>query len=93
MIRPLRDQIIIKRTLADTKSVGGIILTQQAKDLPTQGEVVACGNGIMEGGERQPLDVQVGDTVLFPQFAGSDISVEGEVHVIMRDTDVLAVVE
>ena len=93
MIRPLRDHIIIKRTQANTKSAGGIILTEQAQDIPTKGEVVACGNGLLEGGERQPLDVQVGDVVLFPQFAGSEVTIEGEVHVIMKDTDVYAVVE
>ena len=93
MIKPLRDRIVIKRTQADTKSAGGIILTEQAQEVPTEGLVVACGEGLLEGGERQPLDVKVGDLVLFPKFGGTEVEIEGEIHLIMKDSDVFAIVK
>lgn len=98
MIKPLRDRIVIKRTQADTKSAGGIILTEQAQEVPTEGLVVACGEGLLEGGERQALDVKVGDLVLFPQFAGTEVQLgtnplENETYLIMKDSDVFAIVK
>tara|TARA_R110000765_G_scaffold3809_1_gene12003 strand:+ start:90 stop:431 length:342 start_codon:yes stop_codon:yes gene_type:complete len=92
-MKPLRNNIIIKRTQAETKSAGGIILTEQAQEVPTEGVVVACGAGLLEGGERQPVDVNIGDLVLFPRFAGSEIHMGGETHVIMKDTEVLCIVK
>ena len=92
-MRPLRNNIIIKRLEAETKSAGGIILTEQAQEVPTEGVVVEVGNGILEGGERVPLEVKVGDVVLFPAFVGKEIDVEGESFLIMVDTEVLAVTQ
>ena len=92
-MRPLRNNIIVKRLVAETKSAGGIILTDTAIEVPNEGVVVACGSGLFEGGERVPLEVEVGQVVLFPAFAGTLIPVDGEPHLIMLDSDVLAVSE
>lgn len=92
-MRPLRNNIIIKRLEADTKSAGGIILTEKAVEVPTEGEVIACGNGLVENGERTPLEVKVGDIVLFPAYGGTEIDFNGETHLIMEDTAVLAVTQ
>tara|TARA_R110002074_G_scaffold77658_2_gene176063 strand:- start:1345 stop:1629 length:285 start_codon:yes stop_codon:yes gene_type:complete len=90
-MRPLRNNIIIKRLVAETKSAGGIILTETAQEVPTEGEVIAVGNGVLEDGERIPLEVKVGDVVLFPAFSGREITYQDEPHLIISDTEVLAV--
>jgi len=91
MIKPLRNYIVVRREEAQTTSQGGIILTESAQDTPTQGEVIAVGPGILENGERVPMDVKVGDVVMFTQFAGKDLEVDGQQVSLMLDTDVFAI--
>lgn len=91
MIKPLRNYIVVRREEAQTTSQGGIILTESAQDIPTQGEVIAVGPGILENGERVPMDVKVGDVVMFTQFAGKDLEVDGQQVSLMLDTDVFAI--
>ncbi len=93
-IRPLHDRIVIRRMEEERTSAGGIVLPGSATEKPVQGEVVAAGNGkILENGEKRPLDVKVGDKVLFGKFAGTEIKVDGEELLVMREEDVVAVIE
>ena len=92
-MRPLRNNIIIKKLEAETQSAGGIILTETAQEVPTEGEVISCGIGVLDRGKRVPLDVKVGDIVLFSAFAGTNIKFDGEEYLIMLDSEVLAVTE
>ena len=93
-IRPLQDRIIVKRTEEEEKTAGGIIIPDTAKEKPQEGKVVAVGKGkVGEDGKVQPLDVKPGDTVLFGKYAGTEIKIEGEEHLIMREDDLLGVVE
>ncbi len=93
-LRPLNDRVVVKRLEEETKTAGGIIIPDTAKEKPIQGEVTAVGNGkVMEDGTRKPLDVKAGDRVLFGKYAGTDIKVEGEELLIMREDDILAIVE
>jgi chaperonin GroES len=91
-IRPLHDRILVKRIEEQETIRGGIIIPDTAKEKPQQGEVMAVGNGkLLESGERVPLDVQVGDRILFAKYSGSDIKVEGEEYLIVREDDILGV--
>lgn len=94
-IRPLHDRIILKRTEKETKSAGGIVLTGSAAEKSTRGEVIAVGNGrILENGEVRPLDVKVGDTVIFSEGYGLKTEkIEGEEVLILSESDILAIVE
>lgn len=93
-VRPLHDRILVMRIKAEEKSAGGIFIPDTAKDKPMEGKVVAVGNGkIQEDGTRRAVDVKVGDRVLFAKYAGTDIKVAGEEHLILREEDILAVVE
>jgi chaperonin GroES len=93
-IRPLQDRVIVKRTKEDEVTKGGIIIPDTAKEKPIQGKVIAAGNGkVLEDGKVRPLDVKAGDTVLFSKYAGTEIKIEGEEHLIMREEDILGVVE
>ena len=93
-IRPLGDHILIKRIEEEEKSSGGIIIPDTAKEKPQEGKVIAVGSGRrLESGEIQPLDVQPGDRVLFGKYAGSDVTLDGEEHLILREDDVLGVME
>lgn len=93
-LRPLNDRVVVKRLEEETKTAGGIIIPDTAKEKPIQGEVLAVGNGkVAEDGSRRPLDVKAGDRVLFGKYAGTDIKVEGEELLIMREDDILAIVE
>jgi len=93
-IRPLQDRIIVKRIEEEGKSKGGIIITDTAKEKPQEGKVVAVGKGkINEDGKVIPLDVKVNDRVLFGKYSGSEINMDGEEHLIMREDDVLGVIE
>ncbi|MCE2485228.1 MAG: co-chaperone GroES [Desulfurellaceae bacterium] len=93
-IRPLQDRIIVKRTEEEEKTAGGIIIPDTAKEKPQEGKVVAVGKGkVGDDGKVQPLDVKPGDTVLFGKYAGTEIKLEGEEHLIMREDDLLGVVE
>jgi chaperonin GroES len=93
-VKPLHDRIIVKRLDEDTKTKGGLIIPDTAKEKPQQGKVVAVGSGRREDdGKIVPLDVKAGDTVLFAKYAGTEIKLDGEEHLILREEDVLGVVE
>jgi chaperonin GroES len=93
-LRPMQDRIIVKRVDEETKTAGGIFIPDTAKEKPQQGEVVAVGNGKKnDEGKVTPLDVKVGDKVLFGKYAGTEIKLEGLDYLIMREDDILGVVE
>ncbi|HEX7030930.1 MAG TPA: co-chaperone GroES [Gammaproteobacteria bacterium] len=93
-LRPLHDRVIIKRLEAETTSAGGIVIPDSATEKPIKGEVVAVGKGkILENGEVRPLDLKVGDKVLFGKYSGTEVKVEGEELLVMREEDVMAVLE
>jgi len=93
-IRPLHDRIIIERIEEETRTAGGLIIPDSAKEKPFEGKVVAVGKGKKtEDGKVLPLDVQVGDSVLFGKYAGTEIKVDGKEYMMMREDDVLAVIE
>lgn len=93
-LRPLQDRIIVKRVEEETKTAGGLFIPETAKEKPQRGQVVAAGNGKKtEDGKILPLDVKVGDVVLFGKYAGTEIKVDGEEFLMMREDDILAVVE
>ncbi len=93
-VRPLRDRILVKRIEEGEQRVGGIIIPDTAKEKPQQGKVVAAGKGrVNDKGETFPLDVKAGDTVLFGKYAGTEIKLDGEEYLIMKEDEVLGVVE
>src|SRR3954470_23228835 len=93
-IRPLQDRILIKRIQEEEKTKGGIIIPDTAKEKPMEGKVVAVGNGaVLKDGTIRKLEVKKGDTVLFAKYSGSDIKIEGEDHLILREEDILAIIE
>jgi chaperonin GroES len=92
-IRPLQDRVVIKRVETEEKTKGGIIIPDSAKEKPVEGRVVAVGNGkAQKDGSLRPLDVKVGDRVLFGKYSGTEVKIEGEEHVLLREDDILAVV-
>jgi chaperonin GroES len=93
-VRPLHDRIIVKRIEEGEQKIGGIIIPDTAKEKPQQGKVIAAGNGkVKDDGKRIALDVKEGDTILFGKYSGQEIKIEGEEHLIMREDEVLAVLE
>lgn len=93
-IRPLQDRLIVKRIEEETKTAGGLIIPDTAKEKPQMGEIVAAGNGKKtDDGKVLPLDVKVGDKVLFGKYAGTEVKVEGKEYLMMREEDILGVVE
>jgi chaperonin GroES len=93
-LRPLHDRVIIKRIEEEDKTSGGIIIPDTAKEKPQQGQVVAVGKGkILENGTVSPPTVKEGDRVLFGKYAGTDIKIDGEEHLIMRENDILAILQ
>ena len=93
-IRPLQDRIIVRRVDEEETTKGGIIIPDTAKEKPQEGKVIAVGKGkISDDGKVQKLDVKKGDKVLFSKYAGTEINIEGEEHLIIREDDVLGVVE
>jgi chaperonin GroES len=93
-IRPLQDRIIVKRVDEEETTKGGIIIPDSAKEKPQEGKVIAVGKGkVSEDGKLQKLDVKKGDKVLFSKYAGTEINIEGVEHLIIREDDVLGVVE
>jgi chaperonin GroES len=93
-IRPLHDRVIVKRVKEEEKTKGGIIIPDTAKEKPIEGEVVAIGNGkILEDGSVRKLDVKVGDRVLFGKYSGTEVKVDGEDRLILREEDILGVLE
>ena len=93
-IRPLHDRILIKRVDEEQKTAGGIIIPDSAKEKPQEGRVIAVGNGKAgDDGKVRPLDVKQGDRVLFGKYTGSEVNLDGEEHLIIREEDVLCVLE
>jgi chaperonin GroES len=93
-VRPLQDRVIVKRIAEEEKSRGGIIIPDTAKEKPGEGEVVAVGSGkANEKGQIRPLDVKKGDRVLFGKYSGSEIKVDGVDHIILREDEILGVIE
>ena len=93
-IRPLQDRLIVKRLAEETTTKGGIIIPDTAQEKPLEGSVVAVGNGKRtEDGKTLPLDVKAGDKVLFGKYAGTEIKIQGTEHLILKEDDVLAVIE
>ena len=93
-IRPLHDRVIIKRLEEERTSAGGIIIPDNATEKPIKGKVIAVGKGkILENGEVRPLDVKVGDNILFGKYSGTEVKVDGEELLVMREEDVMAVIE
>jgi chaperonin GroES len=92
--RPLHDRLLVKRVEAEEKSKGGIIIPDSAKEKPIEGMVIAVGNGkVLENGQSRKLEVKPGDRILFGKYSGTEIKIEGEEHVILREDEVLGVVE
>jgi len=93
-IRPLHDRVLVKRVKEDEKTKGGIIIPDSAKEKPIEGKVVAVGNGkLLESGEVRKLEVKKGDRVLFGKYSGTEVKIDGEEHLILREDDILGVVE
>ena len=93
-IRPLNDRVLVKRLEEETKTAGGIIIPDSAKEKPAEGEIVAVGPGkLNDKGERVALQVKAGDRVLFSKYGGTDVKIEGADFLIMREDDILGVVE
>jgi len=93
-IRPLHDRVVVKRTEEERTSPGGIVIPDAAAEKPIKGEIVAAGNGkISENGEVRALDVKVGDQVLFGKYAGTEVKVDGEDLLVMKEDDIMAVIE
>jgi chaperonin GroES len=92
-IRPLHDRVIVKRIEEVEKTKGGIIIPDTAKEKPQEGRVVAVGPGRLEEGKVIPLDVKTGDKILFGKYSGAEIKLDGEEHLILREDDILGVIE
>jgi len=93
-LRPLHDRVIIKRTEEEERTKGGIIIPDTAKEKPVEGTVIAVGDGKRtDDGKKLPLDVKEGDKVLFGKYAGTEIKIDGEEHLIMKEDDIIAIVE
>ena len=93
-LRPLHDRVIVKRMEEERMSSGGIVIPDSAAEKPIRGEVLAVGNGkILESGDKRALDVKPGDKVLFGKYSGTEVKVEGEELLVMREEDIMAVIE
>ena len=93
-IRPLHDRVLVRRMEEETMSAGGIVLPGSATEKPNQGEIIAAGKGrILESGDARPMDVKNGDKVLFGQYAGTEVKVDGETLIMMREEDIMGVIE
>ena len=93
-IKPLQDRLVVKRIEEEEKTKGGIIIPDSAKEKPQEGRVVAVGDGkTLDSGQKAPLTVKPGDKILFGKYSGTEIKIDGEEHLILREDDVLAIVE
>ena len=93
-VRPLHDRIIVKRLEEEEKTKGGIIIPDTAKEKPIEGKVIAVGDGkIKEDGTKIPLDLKKGDRVLFAKYGGTEITIDGEEHLMIKEDDILAIIE
>ena len=92
--RPLHDRVLVRRVEADTKTAGGIIIPDSAQEKPSEGKVIAVGNGLKDdNGKAPPLDVKKGDKILFGKWSGTEVTVEGEELIIMKESDILGIIE
>jgi len=92
-VRPLHDRVLVKRLEEETKSKGGIIIPDTAKEKPIHGEIIAVGQGrVTEDGKVRPLDVKKGDKILFGKYAGTEIKIEGDEYLMMREEDILGII-
>ena len=89
--RPLHDRVVVRRIEEDDRTKGGIIIPDTAKEKPQQGEIVAAGPGRFDDGKRVPMEVKVGDKVLYGKYSGTEVTIDGEALIILRESDVLAV--
>jgi len=93
-IKPLQDRILVQRVEEEAKTKGGIIIPDSAKEKPIEGKVIAVGNGkVKDDGTRAPMDLNVGDKILFGKYSGTEVKIDGEEYLIMREDDVLGVIE
>jgi chaperonin GroES len=93
-LRPLHDRVIVKRVEEEKLSAGGIVIPDSATEKPIRGKVLSAGNGkVLENGEVRKLDVKAGDTVLFGKYSGTEVKVDGEELLVMREDDIMAVIE
>jgi chaperonin GroES len=93
-IKPLQDRILVQRVEEETKTKGGIIIPDSAKEKPIEGKVVAVGNGkVKDDGTRAPMDLKEGDKILFGKYSGTEVKIDGEEYLIMREDDVLGVIQ
>ena len=93
-IRPLHDRVVVRRMEEERTSAGGIVIPDSATEKPIQGEIIAIGNGkVLDSGESRPLDVKVGDRVLFGKYSGTEVKLDGEDFLVMREEDIMGVVE
>ena len=93
-LRPLHDRVIVKRVEEERTTPGGIVIPDSATEKPIRGEILAVGNGkILDNGEKRALDLKVGDTVLFGKYSGTEVKVDGDELLVMREDDVMAVIE
>ena len=93
-LRPLHDRVIVKRMEEERMSAGGIVIPDSATEKPVRGEVLAVGNGkILENGEKRALDIRVGETILFGKYSGTEVKVDGVELLVMREEDIMAVIE
>ncbi len=93
-IRPLYDRVVVKRLAAESTTKGGIVIPDKAAEKPSQGEVVAVGEGaLLDNGERRPLAVKAGDRVLFGQYAGSEVKIDGDDYLIIKESEIFALIE
>jgi chaperonin GroES len=92
--RPLHDRVLLRRLESDSKTAGGIIIPDTAKEKPAQGEVVSVGSGVRdEAGKLQPLDVKVGDIVLFSKWSGTEVTIDGEELLVVKESDIMGIME
>ncbi|MDJ0864190.1 MAG: co-chaperone GroES [Gammaproteobacteria bacterium] len=93
-LRPLHDRVIVRRKEEERTSPGGIVIPDTATEKPIRGEIIAAGNGkLLENGDVRPLDVKAGDQILFGKYSGTEVKVEGEELLVMREDDIMAVIE
>jgi chaperonin GroES len=93
-VKPLHDRIVVKRLEEEEKTKGGIIIPDAAKEKPQEGRVIAVGDGkVLDSGQKSPMSLEVGQRVLFGKYSGTEIKIDGEEHLILREDDILAVIE
>jgi chaperonin GroES len=93
-VKPLQDRLVVKRIEEEEKTKGGIIIPDAAKEKPQEGRVIAVGDGkMLDSGQKAPLTVKVGDKILFGKYSGTEIKIDGDEHLILREDDVLAIIE